>query len=120
MSKFERTIRNKQNKILDEPFLMTYIQPLRRRMREQAIINLVKPFNKVSFEYLSKELTLTVDEVENILITLILDGKINAVIDQVSNTIVFLKSEYDNSSVQNLAIFEKLTRSFKNSIKFDM
>jgi len=36
LARFERTIRNKQNKILDEPFLMTYIQPLRRRMREQV------------------------------------------------------------------------------------
>lgn len=37
---FEKTIRNKQNRILDEPFLMTYIQPLRRRMREQVILHL--------------------------------------------------------------------------------
>ena len=36
LARFERTIKNKQNRILDEPFLMTYIQPLRRRMREQA------------------------------------------------------------------------------------
>jgi COP9 signalosome complex subunit 2 len=36
LARFERTVRNKQNKILDEPFLMTYIQPLRRRMREQV------------------------------------------------------------------------------------
>lgn len=36
LARFEKTIRNKQNRIMDEPFLMTYIQPLRRRMREQV------------------------------------------------------------------------------------
>jgi COP9 signalosome complex subunit 2 len=36
LARFERTVRNKQNRIIDEPFLMTYIQPLRRRMREQV------------------------------------------------------------------------------------
>jgi hypothetical protein len=34
--RFERVLKNKQNRIVDEPFLMTYIQPLRRRMREQV------------------------------------------------------------------------------------
>jgi hypothetical protein len=39
--RFERILKNKQNRIVDEPFLMTYIQPLRRRMREQVqLINL--------------------------------------------------------------------------------
>ena len=36
LGRFERTIRNKNNKIAEEPFLMTYIHPLRRRMREQV------------------------------------------------------------------------------------
>lgn len=36
LKRFERTIRNKQNRIMEEQFLMTYIQPLRRRMREQV------------------------------------------------------------------------------------
>lgn len=36
LARFERTVKNKQNRIQDEPFLMTYIQPLRRRMREQV------------------------------------------------------------------------------------
>ena len=36
LPKFERTLKNKQNKILDDPFIMTYVEPLRRRMREQV------------------------------------------------------------------------------------
>jgi hypothetical protein len=36
LTRFEKTIQNKRNRILDEPFLMTYIEPLRRRMREQV------------------------------------------------------------------------------------
>lgn len=36
LTEFERTISNEHNHILDEPFLMTYIEPLRRQMREQV------------------------------------------------------------------------------------
>ena len=41
LAKFERILKNKQNRIVDEPFLMTYIEPLRRRMREQVINDLI-------------------------------------------------------------------------------
>ncbi|KAJ1437765.1 hypothetical protein B484DRAFT_324367, partial [Ochromonadaceae sp. CCMP2298] len=36
LPRFERTVKARQNNIMDEPFIMTYIQPLRRRMREQV------------------------------------------------------------------------------------
>jgi COP9 signalosome complex subunit 2 len=36
LASFERTVANKKNRISDEPFLMKYLQPLRRRMREQV------------------------------------------------------------------------------------
>lgn len=36
LSRFERTVNNKKNKIQDEPLILTYLQPLRRRMREQV------------------------------------------------------------------------------------
>ena len=36
LSRFEKTLRDKANRIMDEPFLMTYIAPLRRRIREQV------------------------------------------------------------------------------------
>ena len=36
LGRFERTLRNKQNRILDDPFIMSYVAPLRRRMREQV------------------------------------------------------------------------------------
>ena len=42
LGRFERILKNKQNRIVDEPFLMTYIQPLRRRMREQVSQTLIR------------------------------------------------------------------------------
>jgi COP9 signalosome complex subunit 2 len=39
--RFERTVNDKRNRILDEPFLMRYLEPLRKRMREQVIIKFI-------------------------------------------------------------------------------
>lgn len=82
LGRFERTLKNKQNRILDEPFLMRYIEPLRRRMQEQAILNAVKPFSKVTLQYLADRLSLSVEEIERILADLILDEKLFGLIDQ--------------------------------------
>lgn len=47
LARFERILKKKENRIVDEPFLMTYIQPLRRRMREQVNI---KSHHNASFD----------------------------------------------------------------------
>jgi COP9 signalosome complex subunit 2 len=85
LARFESTIRNKQNKILDEPFLMTYIQPLRQRMREQVLLNLTIPFKRVTISYLAEELSIDDNEVERLLVLLIQDHRLNASIDQRDN-----------------------------------
>lgn len=82
LARFERTIANKKNRILDEPFIMTYIQPLRRRMREQVLINLVKPYKKVTIQYLGEELQLPQSEIESLLVDLVIDNKLDGLINQ--------------------------------------
>jgi COP9 signalosome complex subunit 2 len=88
LDRFEKILQNKQNRILDEPFLMTYIQPLRRRMKEQVLINLTKPYRKVTLDFLSSELALTKDEVELLLVDMILDQRIDASIDQIHGVVI--------------------------------
>lgn len=36
LARFEKTVSNKKNRIQDEPFIMKYLAPLRRRIREQV------------------------------------------------------------------------------------
>ena len=73
--KFERTIRDKKNKIAEESFLMTYIEPLRRRMQEQVLLSITVPYKKITLLNLAIDLNLNVPEVNELLCALILDGK---------------------------------------------
>lgn len=93
IAKFERILNNKQNKIAVEPFILKYLQPLRTRMREQVLVNLTRPFSKVSFAHLATELNLVACDVELILTGLIIDGRITGTINQVDQTIVLQHSE---------------------------
>mmetsp|Transcript_22304 Transcript_22304/g.30547 ORF Transcript_22304/g.30547 Transcript_22304/m.30547 type:complete len:461 (+) Transcript_22304:72-1454(+) len=93
LGRFERTIGNKQNRILDEPFLMTYIQPLRQRMREQVLLNLVGPYDVVTLQFLADQLSIPTDEVEIMLVSMILDGKLAADIDQTTDYVYLINSK---------------------------
>ena len=73
--KFERTIRDKKNKISDEPLLMTYIAPLRRRMQEQVLLSITTPYQNITLLNLAIDLNLNIPEVTELLCSLILDGK---------------------------------------------
>jgi len=84
LSRFERTLQDKRNRILDDPFIMSYVEPLRHRMREQVLVALVRPYNKVSLKFLSQELKMDVQQVEHLIINMILDGRLEGKIDQIN------------------------------------
>lgn len=84
LSKFERTLKNKQNKILDDPFIMTYVEPLRRRMREQVLLALVKPYQTIRLGFIARELTLPQPDVESLLVDMILDKRVVGKVDQIN------------------------------------
>jgi len=53
-----------------------------------VLLNLTRPYQKVTLEFLGKELTLSVLEVEKLLVDMILDQKMSARIDQINGYLV--------------------------------
>ena len=101
---------------MDDPFIREHIDDVLRSLRTQWIIDNIKPYTRIEIAYLARvsmfgcghwiwrdteqvfiqQLSISVDEVEEILVALILDGRIRGQIDQVSG-----KLELDHK----LAIF---------------
>jgi COP9 signalosome complex subunit 2 len=98
LEKFEKTLTNKQNKIMDEPFLMTYIEPLRRRMKEQVLVNIVKPYKKLTLQFIAQQLSMTDADAEMLLVDMILDNRLCAYIDQVNGILTLESSSSKNTS----------------------
>jgi len=92
LASFERTLENKANRILADPFIMEYVEPLRRRMREQVLLALVRPYQRIQTSFMAKELKLGSDEVERLLVDMILDKRVHGKIDQI-NGFLLLDSE---------------------------
>ena len=70
--------------IMDDAFIRLYIGELLRSLRTQYLIDLIKPYTRLELSFLAQQLNVDKDEVEELLIGLILDGKVEGRIDQVT------------------------------------
>lgn len=91
LHKFEKTVKNKRNRILDEPLLQQYLEPLRRRMREHVVANLVKPYERVRLGFIADELSLSIEQVEDLLVDLIRESKLSALIDKPNGWLIVMQ-----------------------------
>jgi len=79
----EKILRENQSTFMDDPFIKSYIGDLLRALRTQYLIALIKPYTRLDLSFLARQLNIDKAEVEEILIGLILEGKVEGRIDQV-------------------------------------
>lgn len=75
--------------IYDDPFIRKYIEDLLKNIRTQVVLNIVQPYTRIRIPFISKHLNIPENDVEQLLVSLILDNRIRGHIDQV--TISLLK-----------------------------
>ena len=77
----QQILNAKDSHILDDPFIIQYLDDLLRNIRLNVIIAKVKPYKTVSIEYLAKQLSLPKEDICALLSELILEEKIKGQID---------------------------------------
>lgn len=98
----ERILRENKRTIMDDAFIRAYIDDVLRGLRTQYLIDLIKPYTRIELGFLARQLNVTPAEVEALLMTLILDGKIAGKIDQ-----VHARLELDNGARRGGDLNEK-------------
>ncbi|PPR06129.1 hypothetical protein CVT26_005351 [Gymnopilus dilepis] len=79
----EKILKDNRSTIMDDNFIRSYIGDLLRSLRTQYLIDLIKPYTRLELSFLAKQLNVDTEEVEELLIGLILEGKVEGRIDQV-------------------------------------
>ena len=72
--------------IYDDPFIRNYIEDLLKNIRTQVVLNMVQPYTRIRIPFISKHLNIPENDVEQLLVSLILDNRIRGHIDQVPLT----------------------------------
>ena len=85
---FEKLLRDERNGILNDPFIMTYVEPLLRNIRGQVLMRLVTPYQRIRLDFIASEINIPVEDVESLMVELILDRRIVGKIDQTRGFLV--------------------------------
>jgi len=72
---------------MEDPFIREHIEELLRNIRTQVLVKLIKPYTSISLEFIAKWLNISTQDVESLLVSCILDRKINGKIDQVKQVL---------------------------------
>ncbi|CAI9768606.1 unnamed protein product [Fraxinus pennsylvanica] len=81
---FEKILKSNRRTIMDDPFIRNYIEDLLKNVRTQVLLKLIKPYTRIRIPFISKELNVPEKDVEELLVSLILDNRIDGHIDQVN------------------------------------
>ncbi|KXS18650.1 MGC97656 protein-like protein [Gonapodya prolifera JEL478] len=81
---FEKILKENRESIMGDSFIRQYIDDVLRNIRLQVVIRLIKPYTRIEIPFVSKHLNISNHEVEDLLVSLILDQKIEGRIDQVN------------------------------------
>ncbi|MCP9260867.1 COP9 signalosome complex subunit 2 [Dirofilaria immitis] len=98
---FENILEENREAIMADPFIREHIEELLTNIRSQVLISLCIPYSRIYLSFLAEELRVKVEEVVVLLADLILDGVLNAKIDEISGILI---SESTNKTTRCAAI----------------
>jgi len=79
---FEDILAQNRSQIMEDPFICIYIEEVLRAIRSQVLVNLLRPYSRVSLPYVAEYLKITLDEVESLLMSLIQDSRLDGRLNQ--------------------------------------
>ncbi|XP_057858907.1 COP9 signalosome complex subunit 2 isoform X1 [Cryptomeria japonica] len=102
---FENILKSNRQTIMDDPFIRNCIEDLLENIRTQVLLKLIKPYTRIRIPFISKELNVPEKDVEQLLVSLILDNRVNGHIDQVNQLL-----ELGNSRSKGLKQYVAIDR----------
>jgi len=92
---FEKLLKQNSRTVMGDAFIRAYIEDLLKNIRTQVLLQVVTPYTRIGIPFIAAELNVTSPEVEQLLVTLILDGQIDGHIDQVRQLLLLRSSSAD-------------------------
>jgi COP9 signalosome complex subunit 2 len=86
LHRYEKILRANQD-LLEDPFIAENIDEVSRNMRTKAVLKLIAPYTRFTLDFISKQLEISLAEVQNILGSLVVDNLLRGKIDQCRGTV---------------------------------
>jgi 26S proteasome regulatory subunit N6 len=111
-----------KNKIyLDDPVIMYHLNNLKNELLEKNLIKIIKPYSICEINYISKSMGLTDEDVLNKLRQMILDKKINGILDQGKGCLILYEDSEGNpyleKSIETIKNLEKVIEVLDKKVR---
>lgn len=104
VKEFEQILKQNSESIMGDAFIREHIEELLSRFRSQVLLKLIQPYTIIEIPYAANALNIEVQELEDLLVSLIIDGRINGKIDQVNNRLILNDHQDDTGQAKYAAI----------------
>jgi len=87
LTDFEKILKSNRKSLLEDEVIQHYLPAVRKALKKQIFLTLVKPYINLSMGFVEHQLQLSTSEAEGLIVELILDGDVDATVDQVSGVL---------------------------------
>ena len=110
---FRKILQRDAKDILSDPFIRTYIDTILRSIRNQVIVQVIRPYKRIELSFLAGKVGVTDDEVEELLRLLILDRKLvrDGKIDRVKKLLVFDDLHGESDEIDRFDVLDQWAKS---------
>lgn len=101
--------------LLSDPFIAENIDEVTRTMRTKAVLKMIAPYRRFTLNFLAKKIKISLDEVQDILGVLIVEGKLAAKINQEEGTVT-VDRDIDTERLDSVREWTNAVRSLFVSV----
>ncbi|OWA51573.1 COP9 signalosome complex subunit 2 [Hypsibius exemplaris] len=95
IKKFENILKTSGNHLMEDEFIREHIEMLLGNIRTEILKKLILPYERLSLQYVARELSSPLQDVVQLVKTCILDGVIKGLIHQPSETLILADTDPD-------------------------
>jgi COP9 signalosome complex subunit 2 len=115
INRVEKILKENKTVIMGDPFIEQFIKNILREIRTKVLLELIRPYTRVAVPFIAKQLNITAAEVQELLVFLILDHKVNGNIDQV-NQLLILRGELESAKYRYIEKWSTQLHSIHNVV----
>ena len=111
----------KNKEYFTDPVIKYHIDNLHNDLLEKNLIKIIKPYSVVEIDFVAKTIGLSYDDVLNKLRQMILDKKINGILDQGNGSLIIYEPETSNpyldKSIETFKNLEKVVEALDKKVR---
>jgi len=113
---FERILKQNSRSVMGDAFIKLYLDDLLTNTRTQVLLKTIQPYTRIRLSFIAAELNVSLPALEELLVTLILDGQIDGHVDQMGSLLLLADKATDTKKYQALEKWQKQLGALQQTI----